>query len=653
MDLSQFQANYSPYNFGEVAPKKKKGGRGGSATSFISEGGALGGAATGAAVGSVVPVLGTAIGAGIGGLIGGFGGRILENKVRDDRYGLKDAALEGAISGVAGGGLKALKVGVNAAKATKGGVGLADALLEANAKAGTNNALTKAGTKVGKVSDELFIKNFKLNPSQLQNYKNKFGEDAAVAIKKYGFTNADDIASKGVQPLQQQFDAAITNIPAVPKTSVLASLKKQYDPLVNSAVKDKQAIGAQLREQADEIAAKYGDNVPAGDINKLRQEFDSLVNYAEKSTNPARHTVNKRAADALREALQTTADKAGIKTEGGLSFKELGKEISKLRKLSDYAEKQSQLGRGSNPLGISNLLGGAVGGGAGGPVGAAAGIVGSTVVNSTPGRRALAKGADALSSGLTKAGQAGGSLPGQIAGASSRIGAAGAAGAGFGTMTQPPATLEDALVNHSENTSASMPANTTSPNPMSADANMSQLYQNSQQNTSPYSRENLVADIQRDPKNAEKYIAQYESLDKIFAPASGQKLNATQIQQANTATSGIDSLNTIAQLLQENPNAARMAALPGGSLTQKVTGTGSYSAAVSNAVDAIGRLRSGGAINADEEKRFKSFLPAAFDDPETVQYKLQALNNIFQRFASPQSAGPATLEDAIMSQGGR
>jgi hypothetical protein len=81
-----------------AAPKKQKG-KGGTLTSFISELGGTGGAALGATIGSVVPGIGTLIGGGIGGLIGGFGGRLAENKIRDDRYGLSQALQEGALSG--------------------------------------------------------------------------------------------------------------------------------------------------------------------------------------------------------------------------------------------------------------------------------------------------------------------------------------------------------------------------------------------------------------------------------------------------------------------------------------------------------------------------------------------------------------------------
>lgn len=170
------------------------------------------------------------------------------------------------------------------------------------------------------------------------------------------------------------------------------------------------------------------------------------------------------------------------------------------------------------------------------------------------------------------------------------------------------------------------------------------------QSGSPYSQEALVYDIQRDPQNAAKYIDYYKQLDAIFNnPATSQKLNATQIQQQNTALSGMQSLQDISNFLQQNPNAPKADALP--DFTHGLTGTGAYHTAIQNATDAIGRLRSGGAINADEEKRFRSFLPSAFDSPDTVQYKLNALNNIFARFADPQAAS-SSLEAALTQQGG-
>lgn len=73
----------------------------------------------------------------------------------------------------------------------------------------------------------------------------------------------------------------------------------------------------------------------------------------------------------------------------------------------------------------------------------------------------------------------------------------------------------------------------------------------------------------------------------------------------------------------------------------------SYKNVVTSVADLIGRMRSGGAINSDEEKRFKSLLPGIMDNSQDVQNKLQQLyqefSNVLQRpdlqqeFTSPNS----------------
>lgn len=118
-------------------PQPKKKSRGGFLSSIISElggaGGAVGGAAAGASLGSVVPGIGTLIGglvgAGVGGFTGGTGGRLIENKVRDNEYRLGDALKEGAFTGALsavpfGGAAKAVRTAAKGAagKPIKAGV---------------------------------------------------------------------------------------------------------------------------------------------------------------------------------------------------------------------------------------------------------------------------------------------------------------------------------------------------------------------------------------------------------------------------------------------------------------------------------------------------------------------------------------------------
>jgi hypothetical protein len=121
---------FDPSLWAQIAPRPQQAapkpqpqaqhGHGGFLTSIISElsgaGGAAGGAAAGAAAGSVVPGVGTVIGGLAGAILGGFaggtGGRLAENKVRDNKWNagsaVKEGALDAAFSGL-GSGYQALK----------------------------------------------------------------------------------------------------------------------------------------------------------------------------------------------------------------------------------------------------------------------------------------------------------------------------------------------------------------------------------------------------------------------------------------------------------------------------------------------------------------------------------------------------------------
>lgn len=119
-------------------------------SSLISEfgagGGAAGGAAAGAGIGSVVPGVGTVVGglvgAGLGGFLGGTGGRLIENKVRDDRNPFEDDSLGDALrEGALAGTLSALIPGGKIA--ASGG----RALMTGGGKAGAAQAMKASGMK--------------------------------------------------------------------------------------------------------------------------------------------------------------------------------------------------------------------------------------------------------------------------------------------------------------------------------------------------------------------------------------------------------------------------------------------------------------------------------------------------------------------------
>lgn len=604
------------------APQKKKGGRGGTATSLISEGGALGGAAAGAALGSVVPVVGTAIGGILGAGVGAFGGRLAENKVRDDRLGVGDAAKEAGLTALFGAPGRAIKYGSKAVTAAKGGGNLTDALRAgAQAADAPGNFRQKVGQQLSQKGNDLLVKEFGLTPTQTTNYKKKFGEDVTQTIKRYSISgrNSEEIQGAVIKPLQDQFDLIPKSLPAVPRKSVENAFRSKYNALLTSAVEDNKAVGQQLKGQADAILKKYGDNIDASELNSIRKEFDGLVTYADKQANPARYGVNKRAADALRTVLQKEADKAGLTTDQGRSFKELGQELSKLRQLTDNISRQENNGRGSRPAGALNMLGGMLASGVtGDPLSAIGGIAATQALNSPSGRRALAKGSEKLATRVSA--PAGTGTPSGI-----KIGATGVAAGGLlGALSG------QSLSNSSDSTTA-IP---TTPTPASI-ANITQGYQNSgdlssalasQAPPSRYPLENAIADVQRDPENADYYMQLYEFTNPKQEAGGLNSTTATQVASSANAT------NTLEQLEGLFGTAGGGSGKLGGSIKNALSRAGlegntqTYNDLAASSVSQLARaLNGGGQVSDADAAVVIQALPKITDSPDVAARKFQAL----------------------------
>lgn len=644
---------------------KKKGGRGGTATSLISEGGALGGALAGAAAGSVVPIIGTAIGGIIGGGIGAFGGRLAENKVRDDRWGVGDAAKEGAITTVLGAPGKAIKGAVKAGQALKGGAGLEDALIAGASKASGPSMIKAAiAGKAADSADALATKALGLTKGQKNKFFEKTGEKAGTVARKYNITSADDIP-KVLDPLQQQFDSVITQIPKqFTMHDVQTAFANVYTPLLQQiGPTGKESIGLRLKQEADNIISKMGDKggkLTARELNDARKSFDDLA-YNLRATDPSAADVNKMGRDVLADLMRGAADEAGLKTAGGKSLKEAGTEISKLRRLHDAAKKNAEGAGGSNVISLNNTPG-AVMGSSMGPAGAAVGYVANAAANSSRGRQVIAKGADTFVDKTAASVEKSGSFMGNVKSLGRNI---------------TGVNLADALIQSSQNPQDSgntnvqnTPTMTTSTNNPS-NPNMSQSYQNSQQmssmdnfggqqqQTSPYSKENLMYDVQRDPQNAAKYISHYKDLAEIFAPTdTGESdLTAGQQGQAARATNAMNDLDVVKNAI--NDGSLLKTALPGSNnaFIGNALGTTDINSALFNIGDVVLRNRTGAAAPADEVRKFVAgFLPRGGESKEAQQYKLQrAYQELLGMVNPPKYLGqnnprPATMEDTLMAQ---
>lgn len=650
-----FQLQRAPHSFTFQAPQAlpaaKRGGRGGTITSLISEGGALGGAAAGAALGSAVPVVGTAIGGILGAGLGAFSGRLAENKVRDNRWGVGDAAKEGAVSAAFAGPLKALKYGGTATKALKGGSSLEQALAKGAARADAPSVLSqKLATGANTQANNLATKALGLAKGQKNTILKETGEKAGSIARRYGVTDYDTLKS-AIKPMQSEFDEAIKNGGAITKEEFKKILSGIHSPLSKSSILSEQQVGKNIKAQADELLKAYpdGSNIPLGDVLKLRKKFDKATK--SRALNEEQKGLNQNIADGLRGALQKIGEERNLITKSGLGIKDHGLELSKLYSLEKQAVKNIEGAGGTSVVGGRPLIGAATGAGAAGIPGAIAGYGATSLMNSDKGRKVIAKGAEKVVRKLS-------SKPNPLT-SGMRMGAQGAIGAAL-MSGQSSASI------NSENNPQTMIA-TNTPNAASIASPYTQNNDMSTQDTSPYDISNIESNIQKllmsgaKKDDIQTYLSIAEAVQNMKAKAAKtteqpgySKPSASQYSQA---TSALDSVEQLKQLLSTNPDVVAKNATPGqglsgvGSLLSNSLGTAQYRAVTKNILNSIARINTGANMPASEQKFYEqTYLPQPGDTQEVVNAKISNLYQFFSPIVSYQGGGgtdAAALQAAL------
>lgn len=613
-------------------PKQKVRSRGGPLTAYISEaggaGGAAAGAAYGAAAGSIIPGAGTLIGAiiggGIGGLIGGFGGKAVEQKIRDDQNLLgtggsfKQAVEEGAISGAFGAagpafsGLRAAKyAGIpfkEAIKMSPKSLQIAKEVTKETARAlsGAERALSKAyGTsinaKVGSVMLDAqdskiltnYVKKVAGNSLNIEDISAKMGnhiDDLGAQIRDKVLEKNAPITAKEAKLWAKEAADSIKNVAGSPNVA-------QYikDIAKKRSVADMQALtqsigaaenwtkffssSASTPGDAQALANIYGVLRPK--INALVPGLDALnesFSIANKAYPFIKNTVTKGALQA--PITGATLGNVGLKGKAAVGVK-IG--AAKIRQA---------VGQGLN-------LGGGVG--------------------NLPQQLKLQTigGINKLMSGGQQA------QPTTLEDTMTQLGLG---SAGFGLPTTTPTTTT-----------------TTSQNPFTPDV--------------------LLAAIASDPKNASLYQSLYKVYADKYKSTAGTGANVTKVtsQQYGLAQSGLQSLGALADLISQNPNVVRQTATPGrqlpiiGGYIAEKAGVGEYDALGFNVADALLRLRTGAQANESEIRNVQSkLMPRAGDSEATIRRKLKTLYDAFSAVtaqAGTQSSG-TTLEDLLMQQTG-
>jgi hypothetical protein len=608
----------------QSAPSKQNTNKGSFITHLLptiggTAGGVAGGAAGGALAGTaILPGIGTAAGGLIGALLGGFaggaGGKAVENHIEGQGLG----------NGVLGQGLEQGVLSAGPVRLLKGAtLGTKAAIDVAKDGGGLAGAINAIGDKAAKPI--------------LNTGKNLITQGQQAQGRVAGLSAGSKVPGQELTP--QDTKAMLTTL----KTEGIKTGN------ANNTLRD---IQDKLNQYGKQISGHFTDNntpLTAAKTNGLASDYLNGLNTTDpsvlkqagvlandlkknvsdtKSLWEFRKTLDSRIPDSKFMDAATTDKVTALKAMRQFVSDQLG-DVPGASNYHDLSSIKPFISAEAKRL--NNPGGGIVGR-----------IAASGPVQKT--EQLLGKGTEAAGNALNPA---------------NPYGIASVAG-----RTVPIGMLQ-AGANSFQNPSMATTSSTT-PTTMS-NVNMAGLSQNggdlsSQQSQSPYGQENLMYDIQRDPKNADKYLTLYSSLDKVFNPSNSKTAIKPTSQQYGLAQGGMNALNQLQQLIQQDPSVINRNATLGqglpviGSLISNAAGAGSYHPLADSVLQSLIHLQTGATATPEEVKAARGQLPAPGDSPEEQQRKLQNLVQMFSPFVQGgNTAGttnsPTDLASALASMG--
>lgn len=589
------------------------------------------GAVGGGLVGSVLPGAGTAIGAAGGGAAGGAVGEWLaqqlsgEAKDGIDKGNLLEEGAWGALPGVG----KGLKYARGAAKAGKA-INTADDVADVSKAAGAGGLKDKIGKFLFRQADDTALRATQMSGKKeaLKGFEKRFGEDFGTYIRKNNLIGktGKDVESGLIKNLSDDYGKLVGNIDRpITSSDVLAQNQKQLQKLLDSSSTDKKKLGQQVFDELSQIFSK-GDSIDPADFNRIKGEYQTLSRNAYKlGADPARTGVNKEVASILKKTLQGVS--------GSDDLARTGTELDKAFKASDLLASAAQNGRGTLSLGLTDLLAGGVGAGVGNVPGAIAAVGAKKAYNSPKVQSYLASklgqaGERVLSGGAKKATQETGKATAKSLAreqvptrALQSLVALNSAGGG----AQPG---QDGMQYGADGAGAQQ-------QPQDIQSLMAAAQPVSQ---SPYSRENMMADVQRDPKNAKEYMALYEMLNPEPEALSLSDGAIGRITDAQKALGGLDELE---QIINND--------FAGGAVQGRLRSINPFDetfqtqqASINRVKQIVGKALEGGVLRKEDEEKYAKILPTMNDRPEVARSKIMQLRNMIaedmQRYTSTQSA---------------
>lgn len=592
-------------------------------TSLISElggaGGAAGGAELGATLGSVVPGLGTVVGGVLGGVAGGFlggtGGRLAENKIRDNKFNVGSALGEGATDALFSGasGLNDIRKGAKVAKALSAvtsGLDNPQTLLQAPEKTGLIQSVGKSlkagasgyGIGAGGTANQLDA-----NASDAIGNTLKTLKIPATAPETQARMLGNHIDNMG-NILTAQYNKA--NVP-IAQTEINHLGANILGQVANTGGLSKGAENFAL-EQAQKLSK-------AKDVNEVWQFTKDLARNATNfGANPDSKLVDKEAA--ARIILDQTRGFLNGKVPGVATTNDLFH--------------QAKTAQGFILDAAKDKGGGLI----------------QRLASSAPAKTVEAKAGSLLENI--------GKLTAGTGGPLSQLTHQG--------VVQAPANLMHSFSDMQQSTQAqqgspqallggSQPQDATAAllgqpgGSNDATATLLGKPQQPQTQSGP-SLQSLQQAIQQDiSSTGGKNINNLMQLGQLYgivdssgnpAGASGSSSGVGKIsaQQNGLAKSGVQSLQQLSQLIQGDPSIIEKNATPGqgtpvvGSLISNMAGASNYHALADNILSSLIHLQTGATATKEEVTAARGQMPQPGDPPDVQQRKLQTLLSNFSPF---------------------
>lgn len=544
--------------------------------------GGIGGGILGIPLGPAGVIAGGAIGSGLG-----AGAKQFVNK---EEFNPGEIATEAAW-GAAGGGIgKGLSFGTRLL--SKGlGIGLA------------------------KTGGNLALKGIRPTPTQLTNYAAKHGEDLLRTLK------TEKLIGKGAQEIEQLakttqrgFDKiAVKSGRTVQPESLINKFGERIDELAKDTSPTIQRKARELGKIAEGFIDKYGNTpIKVGSITTERKKYDTLIKQFVGK--PALKGANQEARDILQGSVREATK--GLTTKSGQTLKETGNRLGKLYDILKIAKRQENLGRGSLPLGITNMLGAGIGGTLGNIPGAVAGLAGARAINNPRVISGLARG----SMGLGKTLQSSPALA-KALGVTGQVTGQGVA-RGIGQLVRPSSQgNQEEYSNETQNLQPVTPPSSNIPQRQITPEQMQQIYM---ANAQGLISDKTVARL----KNA--YDIEEANIKALGATGGGKK---TEAQVAREETSYL--VGEALQQLQRGSIATGPIASPIEELKSVLNmgdpETLTFNRTITSLKAAVAKARAGTSFTPNEEKLLNRYTPTVGDSQQQLEIKLLNLQKIFSR----------------------